>query len=121
MSVGLFAALVATFASAVGWLPEALGPVGYWAAVVLTGGIAIAFLTGGTRRGKLFGGFALVVALAFPLVQGIYERPGSTLLLLNNPLFLPLLLLLQLLAPVTAVVAGAWGLAASLPHRDATP
>jgi hypothetical protein len=120
MSVGLFGALAATFAGAIGWLPEALG-YGYWAAAVLTGGIGIAFLTGGTRRGKLFGGFALVVALAFPLVQGIYDRPGSTLLLLNNPFFLPLLLLLQLLAPVTAVVAGAWGLAASLPRRDATP
>lgn len=116
VSLSLLVALAATFASSVGWLPESVGGVTYWVAVVLTAGSGAVFLRSGSRARRVFGGFALVVAPAYASIQAFYDQPGHDMLLMSGPVslvYLPSLVLLQGLAPLTAVICVVWGLIVS--------
>ena len=109
-SVGILAALIAVIASALGYLPWMTPESGVQAAEVLTVCSAMLFLVAGKRAGRAFGLFTLLVVVPFAVIQVVSERAGDPWTLSHGLVLVPLMAVLQILAPLAALICGVWGL-----------
>jgi hypothetical protein len=109
-SAGILAALIALVASALGYLPGYAPETGEQVAEVLTLCSGILFVVAGTRAGRAFGVFTLLVVVPFAAVQFVAERAGDPWILGYGLVLFPLMAVLEILAPSAAIVCGLWGL-----------
>jgi hypothetical protein len=114
VSLGVLLALVATVANSLGLISGFVGQAGLPAAEVLTVCSGIMFVVWGTRFGRAFGVFAVLVVPAWAVVQAVYERAGDPWILSHSLVLYPLLVLLQLLAPLAALSCVVLGLYAAI-------